>query len=318
MNNQNYQQKSNRIKQKFFEEKQKNPEKFRKKLNLSWSNWGFGLEDLEDSILRLKNAGIDYIELHGNHYGEDLGSDVNETMHLLEKHQMKVSGVCGMFSAENDLSSNDPRKRQEAISYLKRELAFTHSVGGNYLLVVPGAVGRPNAYDEMEFERSVQTLRTLGDRFHETGIHAAIEPVRAAEVSFVHTISEAQKYIQSVNHNGIYHINGDTYHMQSEESHIGEAILQAGDQLVNLHVADSNRGALGDGQMDVDSIIMALYLIGFNQEGKFVTPEPLGPGGDPYPAMYAKPNREKLNYLVNQTASYFKEREKQLLQSEGT
>ena len=33
------------------------------------------------------------------------------------------------------------------------------------------------------------------------------------------------------------------------------------DMLVNLHLADSNRCALGDGSMDIDAIIMALYVI---------------------------------------------------------
>ncbi|MFK4998880.1 sugar phosphate isomerase/epimerase family protein [Bacillus sp. N9] len=122
----------------------------------------------------------------------------------------------------------------------------------------------------------------------------AIEPIRAAETSFIHTVADAIEYIKAVDHPGINHINADVYHMQSEESHIGEAILEAGDQLVNLHMADSNRGALGEGFMDLDTIIMALYLIGFNQEGKFVTPEPLGPGGDPYPAMNALPDVKSL------------------------
>ena len=79
--------------------------------------------------------------------------------------------------------------------------------------------------------------------------------------------------------------------MQAEEAHIGAAIVDAGDQLINLHMADSQRGALGTGAMDLDTIIRALYVIGFNSEGKFVTPEPLGPGGDPYPAMHGKPDQ---------------------------
>ncbi|MCQ4365837.1 hypothetical protein KQR54_33010, partial [Mycobacterium gordonae] len=87
----------------------------------------------------------------------------------------------------------------------------------------------------------------------------------------------------------------------------------AGDQLLNLHLADSNRGALGDGSMDYDTIIMALYLLGFNREGRYVTPEPLGPGGDPYPAMHGKPDKQVLERLVMQTATYFREREAYLL-----
>ncbi len=58
--------------------------------------------------------------------------------------------------------------------------------------------------------------------------------------------------------------------MQAEESHIGEAILQAGDRLVNLHLAESNRCALGEGSLDLDTIIMALYVIGYNRAGRYV------------------------------------------------
>ncbi|SDK01272.1 sugar phosphate isomerase/epimerase family protein [Sediminibacillus albus] len=313
MKKQNYELKNERIKKAFQKMKDEHPERLENRLNLSWSNWGFGLESLEESIKRLKHAGINYIELHGNHYGDDLGYQTDKTLEILHKYEIEVSGVCGMFSAENDLSSNIPGKRQAAIDYIKREIDFARAVNGDYLLVVPGAVGRPNAYDDTEFERSVETLASLGELFLEKGIKAAIEPVRAAEVSFVHTVREAKTYIEAVNHKGIRHINGDIYHMQSEEAHIGEAILEAGDQLVNLHLADSNRGALGKGFIDIDTIIMSLYLIGFNQAGKYVTPEPLGPGGDPYPAMNAKPDKKKLDFLVNQSATYFREREQELL-----
>src|SRR5690606_29914425 len=102
----------------------------------------------------------------------------------------------------------------------------------------------------------------------------------------------------AVNHPGVQHINADVYHMQVEEAHIGAALLDAGEQLVNVHLADSNRLALGLGSLDLDTVIRALYLIGFNREGCYVTPEPLGPGGAPYPAMYGKPDKQTLDDMV--------------------
>jgi sugar phosphate isomerase/epimerase len=293
--------------------KAEHPEKLKRRLNLSWSNWGFGMEPLQDSAARLQRAGIEYIELHGNHYGPDLGYRVDETLAILADHEIKVGGVCGMFSADNDLSSNHAVHRQAAIDYLKREIPFTAAVGGAYILVVPGAVGRPDAYDDTEFERSVETLRIVADLFVEHGVKAAVEPIRSAEVSLVHTFADAKRYIEAVSHPGVGHINGDVYHMQTEEAHIGEAILNAGPMLVNLHMADSNRRALGQGSLDLDTIIMALYLIGYNRDGRFVTPEPLGPGGDPYPAMHGKPQKDVVDALVQNTASYFREREEALL-----
>ena len=308
---QNYELKNKKIKDAFLKLKSEKP--FKGKLKLAWSNWGFGIEPLDVSCARLAKAGVEYIELHGNHYGPDLGYKLEETRKTLDKHGIKVAGVCGMFSANNDLSSNNPVHRQAAVDYLKREIPFTREMGGSYILVVPGAVGRNAAYDTVEFERSVETLNIVADMFTQYKVRAAIEPIRCAEVSFCHTFADAKKYIKAVNHPGVAHINGDLYHMQSEESHIGEAILSAGDMLVNLHLADSNRCALGDGAMDIDTIIMALYLIGYNEGERYVTPEPLGPGGDPYPAMYGKPDPAALEYLVNQTVSYFRQREDAVL-----
>ena len=314
MKKQNYEIANEKIQTAFLELKKNHPEKLQKRLNLSWSNWGFGIESLDYSAARLQKAGISFIELHGNHYGSDIGYKVDETLKILGDHDVKAAGVCGMFSPDNDLSSNRAIHRQAAIDYLKREIEFTAAVGGKYFLVVPGAVGRPQPYDDTEFERSVDTLRIVADLFIEHNVKAAVEPIRSAEVSFIHTIADAKRYIEAVNHPGVAHINGDVYHMQTEEKHIGEALLDAGEQLINLHMADSNRCALGEGSLDLDTIIMALYLIGYNTDGRFFTPEPLGSGGDPYPAMYGKPNKELLDRLVQQTATYFRDREETLLE----
>jgi D-psicose/D-tagatose/L-ribulose 3-epimerase len=310
---QNFELKNEMIHNAFAELKRNHPEKLRQRLNLSWSNWGFGIESLADSARRLQQADIGFIELHGNHYGPDLGYQVEETLQILGDHNLQVSGVCGMFSVDNDLSGNRAFPRQAAIDYLRREIEFTAAVGGSYLLVVPGAVGRPQPYDHTEWERSVATLQIVAELFIKFKVKAAIEPIRSAEVSLVHTFAEAKRYLEAVNHPGVAHINGDVYHMQSEESHIGETIVAAGELLVNLHMADSNRCALGDGALDLDTIIMALYVIGYNREGRYVTPEPLGPGADPYPAMHGKPDKAVLDELVLQTVRYFREREETVL-----
>ena len=59
------------------------------RLNLSWSNWGFGAEPLAQSLARLAGAGIEYIELHGNRYTADLGYDAKETASMLDDHGIR-------------------------------------------------------------------------------------------------------------------------------------------------------------------------------------------------------------------------------------
>src|SRR5665647_1286479 len=303
------------IKERFLALKRDDPSRLEQRLNLSWSNWGFGLEDLETSARRLAGAQLSYIELHGNHYGPDLGYRVEEAKEILGRYGLAVSGVCGMFSNDNDLSSNRAVHRQAAIEYIRREVEFTAEMGGTYLLVVPGSVGRPIAYDDAEFHRSVETLRLVADVFTRLGIKAAIEPIRSAEVSLVRSVGDAVEYIEAVSPAGVQHINGDVYHMQSEEANIPSAIIQAGERLVNLHMADSNRMGLGRGSLDLDTIIMALYIIGHNVEGRFVTPEPLGPGGAPYPAMNSRHDPAELDSLVLDSIAYIREREEAVLQS---
>ena len=297
------------VEEQYLEAKRKDPGRFERRLNMSWSNWGFGLEELERSAERLAGNGLSFIELHGNHYGPSLGYEVEETRRVLSQYGLRTSGVCGMFSDDNDLSSNRPVKQQAALDYIRREVEFTHAMGGHYLLVVPGSCGRSEAYDAYELQRSVIALRRVAGLFEELGVKAAIEPIRSAEVSIVHTVADALTYIDAVDSPGVQWINGDVYHMQVEEQNIARAILQAGERLVNLHLADSNRRALGDGSMDLDTILMAAYLVGCNTEGRFLTPEPLGPGAGPYPARNGVPDVPALDRLVKDTVSYLRERE---------
>ena len=172
---QNHEIKSRRIREDFEALRKSEPGRFKDRLALSWSNWGFGLESLDASAARLERAGIRWIELHGNHYGSDLGYRPAETLRTLDDHGIRPAGVCGMFSPDNDLSSNVPLKRQAAIDYIRRELSFAQAVGASYLLICPGAVGRPQAADSAEFERSVETARIVAPDF--TGLPLTVIPL---------------------------------------------------------------------------------------------------------------------------------------------
>ncbi len=313
---QNFEKKNLEIREKFKKLlKDKGP--FKNKMKLSWSNWGFGLEPIEISMKRLARYGVKYIELTGNQYSRDLGYNSKNINKLLARFDMKVSGICGLFSTENELAHTSPYIRQRAIDYVKRTAAFGSEVGAKYILIVPGAVGRPVKYDDFELERAIELLKQLGDVFVENNIKGAIEPIRADEVAFVHTFKEARELIDSIDHKGIQHINGDVYHMLHGETHIGQALLDYKDYIVNIHLADTDRKALGSAMFDLDTFMMALYLIGYNDRDVFCSAEPLGPGADPYQAMNGISDPEILDMLVKETADYFYLREKEIMKVGG-
>jgi sugar phosphate isomerase/epimerase len=310
---QNFKRKDNEIIRKFIEFRKAGKPETGKRLNLSWSNWGFGPEPLDKSCARLAKHNVRYIELHGNLYGPDLGYRVKETKNILDAYGLKVSGICGMVSPESELASSSPVVRQRSIDYFRRHIEFAHELGGEYILFAAGAVGRPQKYDNSEFQRAAETIRILGDDFLQSGVKGAIEPVRADEVSLVHTFREARELIDLIDHPGVRHIAGDVFHMMLGEEHIASTIVEYGDMLINLHLADSNRRALGTGALDLDLVIMALYLAGYNREECFCSAEPLGVGSNPYQAMHELQDPAALDELVGQTASYFYERESELL-----
>lgn len=283
------------------------------RLKLSWSNWGFGPERLEVSASRLARNGIRFIELHGNRYGPDLGYRTRETLSILGDHGITVSGICGMITPEQEVASNRPDVRQRAIDYFRRQIDFCREVGGSYVLFGIGAIGRTQKYDDNEFNRSAETIRILGDYFVENGIRGAIEPIRPEEVSLCHTFAEVKRLIDRIDHPGVRHINGDLYHMLAGEEHIGATILEYGSMMINLHLADTNRRALGAGLLDLDIVLMALHAVGYNKGLNYCTAEPLGAGGNPYRAMFEEPDPAALDELVALTATTFYEREAEVL-----
>ena len=58
MEPQNFEVKNAKIRTAFEELKNRRPERLTRRLNLSWSNWGFGIEPLGQSADRLASAGI--------------------------------------------------------------------------------------------------------------------------------------------------------------------------------------------------------------------------------------------------------------------
>lgn len=282
-------------------------------LRLAWSNWGFGTEDLGASAARLAKNGIKYIELHGNLYSPDLGSRPEPTLAILADHGISVSGVCGMVTPNQEFAHIFPHVRQRAIEYFRRQADFAQAVGGSYLLFGAGSVGRPVAFDSYEVQRSAETIRLVADDIAAAGIRGAVEPIRPEETSLVHTFEQAIELLELVDHPAVQHINGDLYHMLSGELHIGATLLDHGHRMINLHLADTNRRALGHGLLDLDVIIMALYAIGFQRGNNYCSAEPLGAGGNPYAALNLPPQTDLLDEMVEVTANTFREREAEVL-----
>lgn len=311
---QRYEEVNERIREEFERQKQSNPSRFKRHINVSFCSQMFGLEKVTDSIERLARLGYKYIEIPGNYGGPDVGNHtrLKDILRALDDNGMKCSGVCPYTFEPFALHAFNYFHRQNAVDYVKANVEFCQALGGSYYLITPSAVRAPGGLDKGDWDRSVWQLREVADIFVANGIKCAVEPVSLTSASIVHNFEEAKRYIEEVGHAGVKHIYGDLEHMWNGERHIGQSIMEAGDMLLNLHLRDTfNKMPIGNGMIDIDTVIRTLYLIGFNEDGRYVVGEPTAYGYEPDKngSLFCRYSEHTRMAMARETLDYFRERE---------
>ncbi len=259
------------------------------------SSWIYGDESLELIFMRLARYGYDAVELEG----EPDKYDVKEILELCRRYSISISGIAGMYpwpTGERDLASPDPEIRKKAVKYLLSCIDFAHDLSAPLVIVVPSAVGKTmpfpilngeadiSAWDETvdrEWAYAQDSVGKCSEAASEKGIILAVEPINRYETFLINTCSQGLQFISPFDKKTVK-IHLDTFHMNIEEKSLNQAILEAGDLLANLHVADSNRQAVGKGHTDFNEIIRSLKSISYTG---VISLEPLPPVPNPYVAM---------------------------------
>ena len=90
-----------------------------------------------------------------------------------------------------------------------------------------------------------------------------IEPLNRFETSFINLATQVIEVVDRVDSPGCK-IMLDTFHMNIEETHMGDAIRAAGPRLVHLHTCENDRGAPGTGHVPWNDVAQALKDISFD------------------------------------------------------
>ncbi|MFB6272681.1 MAG: sugar phosphate isomerase/epimerase family protein [Salinibacter sp.] len=255
------------------------------------SNWIYGGESLEQTFQRLQRYSYDGVELKG----EPKEYDPARVRRLCDDYDLEVLSIAGIYPWERsgrDLSNPDEERRQQAIDYVRRCCDFAAELGAPVLIVVPSAVGKTvpviNPHDEPAWEKAVQeewanaqsSLSAIAPHAEETGVTLAVEPINRYETFLVNSAAQARELTNAIDSDAVG-VHLDSFHMNIEEADPPQAVRDTADSLANVHVADSNREAVGRGHFDFRSFIHALLEI--NYAGS-IAMEPLPPVPDPYMA----------------------------------
>lgn len=263
-------------------------------------------ENVTNSIQRLAKYGYDAIEL----IGEPDIYDVKEVRSATEAHGMKVSSICSIYNAQRDLAHPDPKRRREAIDYVKRIADFSKEVGAEVMIVAPTANMKiySEADPQDEWKWAVEGIREGGEYAASLDVKLCIEAWNRFETFMMNRLDQAVAMQKEVNLPNVG-IMGDTFHMNIEETNIADAIRASGDALIHIHLADSTRAAPGAGHIDFLPILQALKDI--NYPG-YLTFEILPASADPFGVMKRGGAQEFFDKYTKQSIEVIKEIAKQV------
>ena len=254
-------------------------------MQYSISNWIYATEDLEKSLQRLAKYEYDTVEIEGEPDKEKY--EPKKVKKMLQQYGLKVSSIAGMYlwkeEIKRDLASSDKKIREQTIMYLFKCIDYAQLMGAKLVIVVPAAVSKlaPSLSKKEDWKNSVKAVQEVAKYAEKKDILLAIEPINRYETYLVNSVQDALGYACEVNSSHVK-IMADTFHMNIEERDIPEAIRIAGNNLINVHIADSNRCSVGRGHINFKALIKALKEINYQYA---LTLEPLPPVSDPYLAL---------------------------------
>ena len=236
-------------------------------MKVAMHNW-MRAEPVETTIRRLARYGYDGIEISYDSVELSPGAPGTPAVRqMLKDNGVECVGSISLMFAGRDLIHADPAVRESSVDYLKQCVTMVKELrdgnGGN-MSIVPSEVGKVKemASPEEEWAWAVEGLKAVREHASREGVTIAIEPLNRFETNFVNRHDQALLLAQEVGDD--VGVCLDIYHMNQEEADAFQAFRNAADRLFDVHVADNNRMACGQGQLDWARIMGTLKDMGYD------------------------------------------------------
>jgi len=179
-----------------------------------------------------------------------------------------VCTTCAVMGASRDPTHEDESIQQGGVDYLKHVVDATVQMGGKVIGgPIYAAVGRTwQSTDEQrkrELERCARNLKQVSRYAEDKGVVLGIEPLNRFETSFINLTEQAVELVELVDSPAIK-IMLDTFHMNVEEKHFGQAIELAAPHLVHIHFNENDRGIPGTGHVPWSEVVATLKKINYD------------------------------------------------------
>lgn len=221
---------------------------------LVWEK-GWSHEECARAIAKTAEVGFDLIEIPAL----DPGSiDTAHTSRQLELAGIGATSSMGL-DADTDISSNDRDKERRGQERLEQAVSVIRDIGATHMCgILESAFQKYSVPTTAEgVKRSCEILARVAEKAAASGITMGLEVVNRYESNILNTASQAVEMCKRIGAPNVK-VHLDVYHMNIEESDIGQAIIETGDRLGYFHTGDSHRGYLGSGSIDLAGVFRAI------------------------------------------------------------
>lgn len=218
--------------------------------------------DPAERIALASRLGYDAVELH---WADPAHIPLAKIASACRESQMGISAFAtGRAYVQEGLSliHEDSDNRAAAIKRLKD---YVDAAAPYEAIVIIGCI-RGNLSSEaerlMSLERLAQSTQIIAEYAQARNVGIVFEAINRFENNYLNTAQETAAFIRE-NSLPNTKILLDTFHMNIEDADMSKAILDCGDLLGYIHIADSNRRFAGAGHIDLKQIFNSLKQVNY-------------------------------------------------------
>ncbi|WP_428423488.1 sugar phosphate isomerase/epimerase family protein [Pararhizobium sp.] len=146
-------------------------------------------------------------------------------------------------------------ERHATIEHYKEIVDLAADLGAGLVLYIGGWRAEDLSHEE-GWAQSLDCLRAVAAHAGDRNIVIAIEPT-TADTNLIDTASDARRMMVESEASNV-RLMFDTCHIAYDGKPLSSYVEEMGTELVHLHAADTNRKAIGDGDMDWDNLLRSL------------------------------------------------------------
>ncbi|ACU05951.1 sugar phosphate isomerase/epimerase family protein [Pedobacter heparinus] len=209
------------------------------------------------AIEKTADCGFDILEI-------SLPASLNLDVQMVKK-QLSAHGIEGRYSLILPKNCHLPQYPDQALSLLNKAIDLVVEMEGRFLGgVLHSAIGAFTGSPCTEDERAViRDVFIAVCRYAEkNGVMLGLEPINRYE-SYVITAAQEVLDLAIEVQSPALGLMLDTFHMNIEESNFYDPVVLAGNRLKYVHMTESNRGMLGEGNVHWDDFFRGLAQINY-------------------------------------------------------